>query len=212
LSLRGQTGSIFSFFETFCEDASRNKLRVSANFMILVATVQKLWVFEVFRWTMGRAGMCWSQWGGVDQSAQKWGKKEEKKGGRKKNGEAGRKKWDPRRAGGQLLVSDFWSPTSGQPTVESWSVVADQSPTAGRPLVGDQRSLIRGPTVGVGQRPAVACRPRACPTTTYGDSNFYFYFILFIWKYEVVGENGCTVYPFFQASPYTWKCQIFHSS
>jgi hypothetical protein len=36
------------FFETFCEDASRNKLRVSANFMISGATVQKLWMFEVF--------------------------------------------------------------------------------------------------------------------------------------------------------------------
>jgi hypothetical protein len=36
------------FFETFCEDVSRRKLRVSANFMILGATVQKLWVFEVF--------------------------------------------------------------------------------------------------------------------------------------------------------------------
>jgi hypothetical protein len=34
---------------------------VSANFMILGATNQKLWVFEVFRRTLGRAGMCWSQ-------------------------------------------------------------------------------------------------------------------------------------------------------
>jgi hypothetical protein len=40
--------TIFRFFETFCKDASRNKLHVSANFMILGATVQKLWVFEVF--------------------------------------------------------------------------------------------------------------------------------------------------------------------
>jgi hypothetical protein len=39
---------ILKFFETFCEDASRRKLRVSANFMILGASVQKLWVFEVF--------------------------------------------------------------------------------------------------------------------------------------------------------------------
>jgi hypothetical protein len=40
--------TIFGNFETFCEDASRNKLWMSANFMILGATVQKLWVFEVF--------------------------------------------------------------------------------------------------------------------------------------------------------------------
>jgi hypothetical protein len=34
--------------------ASLNKLRLSANFMILGATDQKLWVFEVFRQTLGR--------------------------------------------------------------------------------------------------------------------------------------------------------------
>jgi hypothetical protein len=25
-------------------------------------------------------------------------------------------------------------------------------------------------------------------------------------------ENGCTSPPFFEACPYTWKCEIFHSS
>jgi hypothetical protein len=45
------------FFETFCEDASWNKLRVSTNFMILGATDQKLWVFEVFGQGKARAGM-----------------------------------------------------------------------------------------------------------------------------------------------------------
>jgi hypothetical protein len=54
------------FFETFCEDASWNKLHVSANFMILGATVQKLWVFEVFGQGLARAGMCWSQPARVD--------------------------------------------------------------------------------------------------------------------------------------------------
>jgi hypothetical protein len=34
--------NIFRFFETFCEDASRNKLRMSANFMILGAMVAKV--------------------------------------------------------------------------------------------------------------------------------------------------------------------------
>jgi hypothetical protein len=37
------------FFETFFPNASWNKLRVSTNFMILGATDQKLWVFEVFK-------------------------------------------------------------------------------------------------------------------------------------------------------------------
>jgi hypothetical protein len=41
--------TIFGFFETFCEDASQNKLCVSANFMILrantifVKTAQGMW-------------------------------------------------------------------------------------------------------------------------------------------------------------------------
>jgi hypothetical protein len=34
---------------------------VSSNFMILGATVQKLWVFEIFGQGLARAGMCWSQ-------------------------------------------------------------------------------------------------------------------------------------------------------
>jgi hypothetical protein len=55
-----------AFFETFCEDASRNKLRVSANFMILGTTVKKLWMFEVFGQGLAMAGMCWSQLARVD--------------------------------------------------------------------------------------------------------------------------------------------------
>jgi hypothetical protein len=39
---------------------------MSINFMILGATDQKLWVFEVFRQTLGRAGMCCSQPARVD--------------------------------------------------------------------------------------------------------------------------------------------------
>ena len=50
--------TIFRFFETFCEDASSNKLRISANFMILGATAQKLRMFEVFGQGLAMAGMC----------------------------------------------------------------------------------------------------------------------------------------------------------
>jgi hypothetical protein len=50
--------TIFRFFETYWKDVSRHKLRVSANFMILGAMVQKLWVFEVFGQGLAKAGMC----------------------------------------------------------------------------------------------------------------------------------------------------------
>jgi hypothetical protein len=131
--------TIFRFFETFCEDASRNKLRVSANFMILGATVQKLWVFEIFRWTLGRAGMCCSQWGGVDQSAQKWGKKEEKKGRQEEKWEGKKKKMGPAR--GRWATAGCRPAPTVWPLVGSWSAAVDQSPTAGgRPAVVDQRS------------------------------------------------------------------------
>jgi hypothetical protein len=48
------THTIFRFFP----NAYRNKLCVSANFMILGATDQKLWKFEVLRRSLGKAGMC----------------------------------------------------------------------------------------------------------------------------------------------------------
>jgi hypothetical protein len=64
--------TIFRFFETFCEDASRNKHRASANFMILGAMVQKLWVFEVFGQGLAMAGMCWSQPARVDHFHKMW--------------------------------------------------------------------------------------------------------------------------------------------
>jgi hypothetical protein len=40
--------------------------------MILRATDQKLWVFEVFRRSLGRAGMYWSQPARVDHMRKKW--------------------------------------------------------------------------------------------------------------------------------------------
>jgi hypothetical protein len=39
----------FWIFETFCEDAPRNKLRGSTNFVFFGPIDQNLWVFEVFR-------------------------------------------------------------------------------------------------------------------------------------------------------------------
>jgi hypothetical protein len=94
------------FFETFCEDVSQNKLRVSANFMILGATVQKLWMFEVLKWTLGRAGMCWNQPARVDYLRKKWRAAQKKI--HKKRG------WSPARpgpttSGARRLRVDTWT-------------------------------------------------------------------------------------------------------
>jgi hypothetical protein len=64
----------FRFFETFWKHASCNKLCGSANFIIFGPTDQKLWVFEIFRRSLGRASMCWSQ---LTTCAKKWEQKEE---------------------------------------------------------------------------------------------------------------------------------------
>jgi hypothetical protein len=65
--------TIFRFIETFCEDASRHKLCVGTNFIIFGPTDQKLWMFKVFRRSMGRAGMCYSQPTRVDYiSSKRW--------------------------------------------------------------------------------------------------------------------------------------------
>jgi hypothetical protein len=143
---------------------SLNKLRLSANFMILGATDQKLWVFEVFRRTMGRAGMCWSQWGGVDQSAQKWGKKEEKRGRQE-----GKKKGKENKM---------------------------------RPACGRRATTGRQPATGLSY----------CHVTVFKKIDLFLVFFWILRYFLAFQENGCIVHPFFQASPYTWKCQIFHSS
>jgi hypothetical protein len=72
--------TIFEFW-IFFPSVSLNKLCVSTNFMILGATDQKLCMFEVFRRSLGRAGMYWSQWGGVDHMRKKM-----VVGGRKRGG------------------------------------------------------------------------------------------------------------------------------
>jgi hypothetical protein len=44
---------------------------VSTNFIFFGPTDQKLWVFEVFKRSLGRAGMCWSQPARVDHMCKK---------------------------------------------------------------------------------------------------------------------------------------------
>jgi hypothetical protein len=64
--------TIFIFFETFRADATYSKLRVKKKFIFFGPTDQKLWVFEVSRRSLGRAGMCWSQPARVDHLCKKW--------------------------------------------------------------------------------------------------------------------------------------------
>jgi hypothetical protein len=73
--------------------------------MILGATNQKLWVFEGFRRSLGRVGMCWSQLARVDHMRKKV-EGRRKKNFKKKRIEPDRPSIDPRSAG------DHWSPTS----------------------------------------------------------------------------------------------------
>jgi hypothetical protein len=47
--------------------------------MILGATDQKLWMFEVFGQVLAKAGMCWSQLARVDHLRKKWRAEEKKK-------------------------------------------------------------------------------------------------------------------------------------
>jgi hypothetical protein len=78
--------------------------------MILGATDQKLWVFEVFRRSLGRAGMCWSQPARIDPNR---GGQEEKKFGKK--GYSVRRAKCRLTAGGRPLVAGQpWSATSGR--------------------------------------------------------------------------------------------------
>jgi hypothetical protein len=62
---------IFRFFEFFCEHVSRNKLRGKKN-AFFGPTDQKLWMFEVSKRGLGKAGMCCSQWERVDHLRKKW--------------------------------------------------------------------------------------------------------------------------------------------
>jgi hypothetical protein len=64
--------TIFRFFETFCEYAPCNKLRGKTEIVFFGPTDQKLWVFEVSRRSLGRAGMCCSQPARVDHLRKKW--------------------------------------------------------------------------------------------------------------------------------------------
>jgi hypothetical protein len=102
--------TIFKFFETFCEDASRSELCVSTNFIIFGPMDQKLWVFEVFGQGLARAGMCWSQPTRVDYLHKKW------RAGKKKDST---KKW----ADWPYPGVDPWPAGDRRPQVNTWIVL-----------------------------------------------------------------------------------------
>jgi hypothetical protein len=65
-----------------------------------------------------------------------------------------------------------------------------------------------------GQEKKKIAKKRGKPTLSLFLEFFFFpNFLLEVWGMgQGFWKNGCTIHPFFQASPYTWKCQIFHSS
>jgi hypothetical protein len=85
---------------------SRTKLRGKTKTVFFGPTDQKLWVFELSRRSLGRAGMCWSQPARVDHLHKKW------RVGRKKNS---------RKMG-----------TAGRPGPNCWSPPTGRRPRAGR--------------------------------------------------------------------------------
>jgi hypothetical protein len=117
--------TIFRFFETFCKDASRSNLCGKKKSYFFGPTDQKLWVFEVSRRSLGRAGMCWSQPARVDHLGKKW--RAERNKFQKKWGQPNRAKRRPA-ASGRPLVAAHGSVGQGR------AATISRPPTAGRCL------------------------------------------------------------------------------
>jgi hypothetical protein len=132
------------FFETFCEHASRTKLRRKTKIVFFGPTDQKLWVFQVSRRSLGREGMCCSQPARVDHLHKKWraGRKNiSRKIGNCPTGTS----VDPRLAG------DHWSPAGPGPPTCGRGLVARKRPGLDRwlpvswqPEVAVRRSVAQG--------------------------------------------------------------------
>jgi hypothetical protein len=120
------THTIFRILEFFFPNASRNKLRVSTNLMILGATDQKLWVFKVFKRSLGRAGMCWSQWRVVHM------RKKMGAGGRKRRGGSCTIKGTRAMASRRPLVAGQRSAVQGRLTTNGHLPVAAWAPSTVR--------------------------------------------------------------------------------
>jgi hypothetical protein len=107
----------------------------------------------------------------------------------------------------------------GEAKTTKWDpCTVDGLQTKSRPLVGDWRAT-RDSAAWTGRRPVIARWPQACPTIASLFSNLLIFFCFkkkilleVLRNFQAFWENGCTVHPFFKASPYTWKCQSFHFS
>jgi hypothetical protein len=139
--------------------------------MILGATVQKLWEFEVFRWTLGRVGLCWNQPARVDYLCKKWRATQKKNS--KKRGKPTLSRHRPT-AGGRSLVVEL-SATNGRARVSAGQLDPDcWSLAAWRPEVVDPRSWAQG-------RPATSGRPPAAGWNLDRVGLVHFFWIFFFW-------------------------------
>jgi hypothetical protein len=179
------------FFETFCEHASRTKLRGKTKIVFFGPTDQKLWVFEVSRRSLGRAGMCWSQPARVDHLHKKWRagrKKISRKMGTAPQAQVsirGRRATPGRQPalGRRLSGGDLWSPDFRRPAVGAWSPGSDRAPTAGCRQFGARKSVAQ-------IRPATSGRPLAAGRhlRLWGSSNFFEIFLFK--KKRIFGSLG----------------------
>jgi hypothetical protein len=95
--------------------------------MILEATVQKLWMFEVFGQGLARAGMYWSQPARIDHLHKKW---RARKKNSKKNGQIGCRPaaGRPGPTASRHQSSDQGSPTVGCQLVSGWQPAIARQP------------------------------------------------------------------------------------
>jgi hypothetical protein len=142
---------------------------------------------------------------------------------------------DPRPAGDRWLPPGPGPKTGGRrplvaglPVTNGRGLVAVErsdpdhwSPTAWWPGVAHPRSLVQGRSAISGRPPDVGRHLDRVALVLFFWIFFFFEassytlvnFLLDVWGMgQGFWENGCTVHPFFQASPFTWKCQIFHSA
>ena len=106
----------FNLLKLVCKDAPCNKLCGSTNFIFFGLTNQKLWIFEVFRRSLDRMGMSWSQWGRIDHMCKNLGVGGRKKGAGEVQQRGTVQEW------AATMASSCRRPTTPRPMVtDCWS-------------------------------------------------------------------------------------------
>jgi hypothetical protein len=149
---------------------------------------QKLQVFEVFRRSMGKTGMCWSN----EEELTTCGKIWEQRG--RKEGVGGFNKGDPRRSG--------WRPLVAPDRATACRPAAARSATATRPLAAGRRLCRQGVAFKKNKNLELLKKNLKALACSKGLGFF-------------TGEGGggaLIAPPFLEACPNSWKCWIFHSS